>query len=269
MTDPLALLAEADAAQARDVLALLETTLGDAVRAVVLHGSAVRGGLRPDSDLDLLVVTARRLTSDERRTLIDVLLVCSRSRTRPDLARHLEVTVVVHADIQPWHYPPPLELQYGDWWRAEFEAGESSPWRSPDPDLAIVLAAARADGRSLVGPPPAELFDPVPRADLEHALRAVIPALLEDFADDTRNVLLTLARIALTLETGAIEPKDVAAAHAAVWLSPISAEVLVRARRGYEGSTPDPWDGPAAQTDARVAADELLARIDALGSIPR
>ena len=58
----------------------------------------------------------------------------------------------------------------------------------------------------------------MPRDDLRHALTAVLPGLVADLADDTRNVLLTLARIASTLETDAIEPKDVAAERAARWL---------------------------------------------------
>ena len=262
-------LTEAESAQARDVLGLLDASLGDAVRGIVLHGSAVRGGLRPDSDLDLLVVTTRRLTPTEQRGLIGALLERSRSPERPDLPRHLELTLIVEADVRPWRYPPRLELQYGDWWRPEFEAGRMTPWHSPDPDLAIVLTAARADGRSIVGPPPAELFEPVPRADLEHALTAVLPALLVDLAGDERNVLLTLARIALTLETGNIEPKDIAADRAAAWLPPRASATLRRARDGYLGRAVEAWDDPVAQADAKATGEALLARIEALATSPR
>jgi predicted nucleotidyltransferase len=36
-------------------------------RGVYLYGSAVHGGLRPDSDLDVFVVAGRRLTADEQQ----------------------------------------------------------------------------------------------------------------------------------------------------------------------------------------------------------
>ena len=98
---------------------------------------------------------------------------------------------------------------------------------------------------------------------------AVIPGLLDDLADDTRNVLLTLARVVLTLETGAIEPKDVAAERAASWLPAGPAATLRRARDGYLGVAPDAWAGTEAQADARAAANALSARIDVLGSSSR
>ena len=118
----------------------------------------------------------------------------------------------------------------------------------------------------MVGPPADELFDPVPRDDLRHALTAVLPGLLADHAHDTRNVLLTLARIASTLENGAIEPKEVAAEHAARWLQADPAAVVRRARDGYLGVVDDRWDEPEAQLAARAAADALLARIEALAA---
>jgi len=83
-------------------------------------------------------------------------------------------------------------------------AGESEPWTSPNPDLAILLTATRANGVPLFGPPIEELVEPVPRADLDRSMRDVLPALIADLEDDVRNVLLTLARVWLTLETGAI-----------------------------------------------------------------
>ncbi|MCI0582291.1 MAG: nucleotidyltransferase domain-containing protein, partial [Chloroflexi bacterium] len=40
---------------------ILREVIGDAVLGVYLHGSAVMGGLRPTSDVDVLAVTARVL----------------------------------------------------------------------------------------------------------------------------------------------------------------------------------------------------------------
>jgi hypothetical protein len=63
----------------------------------------------------------------------------------------------------------------------------------PSPDLARLLSMALAGNVPLFGAPPAELLDPVPHADLK---------------DDTRNVVLTFARIWVTLATGEIRSKD-------------------------------------------------------------
>ena len=58
--------------------------LADAeVVGLYLYGSAVAGGLRPDSDLDLFVVTDRRLTADEKARIVEGLLPISGRKTRP------------------------------------------------------------------------------------------------------------------------------------------------------------------------------------------
>lgn len=241
-----------DAAQLDSVVSLVRDILGTAMLGAILFGSAVRGGLRADSDLDILVVTDRGTGERERRALIEGLLGLSRSRSHPK-ARHLEVTVVAQPDVRPWRYPPPMELQYGDWWRREFEAGDLAPWTSPNPDLAVMLTSARADGVPLVGPPAANLLDPVPPADLERAVRDEIPILLPGLLeDDTRNSLLTLARIWYTLETGTIASKDVAAGWALDRLPDGRGEALAIARSAYLGEAADDWDEDgkaAARTD--------------------
>ena len=48
------------------VVAWARSALGGSLLGAYLHGSAVTGGLRPDSDLDLLLLTARPLSAAER-----------------------------------------------------------------------------------------------------------------------------------------------------------------------------------------------------------
>lgn len=54
--------------QIAEVLALVGEVLGPDVLGAYLHGSAVLGGLRPRSDIDILVVSRRpsRPTSERR-----------------------------------------------------------------------------------------------------------------------------------------------------------------------------------------------------------
>jgi streptomycin 3"-adenylyltransferase len=254
-------LPETELGQLNAVVRLVRHVIGDAAMGAYLYGSAVTSGLRADSDLDILVVSSRRTTDVERRALIDGLLPISRSRGDQTGKRNLEVTVVVQPDIQPWHYPPPMELQYGDWWRSEFESGVE-PWTSPNPDLAVLLTAARADGVPLFGPPIAEVVDPVPRDDLARAMHDVIPDLMADLEGDVRNVLLTLTRVWFTLETGEIAAKDVAADWAIARLPEGRGDALRTARAGYLGEKDDPWD-TEAMVDARADAAAIRAWIEA------
>ena len=125
------------------VVAHVREVLGEAVVGVYLHGSAVVGGLKPTSDLDVLVVTNRSMTPGERRELIRRLMPISGRGDPTGRSRSIGLEVVVQADVRPWAYPPRLDLQYGDWWRAEFERGNFSPWESPNPDLALLLEVVR------------------------------------------------------------------------------------------------------------------------------
>ena len=241
-------LSKTDLDQLDAVVRLLRRVLGDAVVGAYLYGSAVTSGLRRDSDLDILIVSSRRTTELERRAIIDGLLPISRARNDASDKRHLEVTIVAEPDVSPWHYPPPMELQYGDWWRNEFEA-RREPWSSPNPDLAVLLTAARAEGVSLFGRPLTDLIEPVPQDDLRRAMRDVLPELMADLDGDVRNVLLTLARVWFTLETGTIAAKDVAADWALARLPEDRGDALRRARAGYLGDAVDLWEG-----DALIAA---------------
>ena len=123
----LATLSEQDEAQVEAAVAGILDLLGGEVLGVYLYGSAMAGGLHPRSDIDLLVVTRRPATPPEARTLIERLMALSGSRAVSGPARSLEVTIIVQSDVRPWRYPPRLDIQYGDWFRAELRAGGLRP----------------------------------------------------------------------------------------------------------------------------------------------
>lgn len=229
-------------AQLDDIGAIVRDVLGTDAIGAYLHGSAVLGELRPLSDTDVLVVSRRGMTADERRLLVDRLLDISGSRARCGAARPVELTVVVQSEVRPWRYPPRSEFQYGEWLRDEYERGDLPLQSTPSPDLAPLLAMVLLGNRPLFGPRPAEILDPVPQADLIRAIVASMPSLLEDLESDTRNVVLTLARIWATAATGTIRSKDVAAD----WVLPRLPEehraVLARARAIYLGEERERWD---------------------------
>jgi len=221
---------------------------GDTVLGTYLYGSAVAGGLRPDSDLDLLVVARRRLTAAEKRRLIDGLMPISGRATRPVSWRPLEVTVVAQPDVRPWRYPPRWELQYGEWLRPEFAAGELEPWPSANPDLAVLIAMVLGSGHALIGPAASDLLDPVPHGDLARAMIDELPQLIADLESDTRNVLLTLARVWLTVETGEIGSKDAAADWALPKVPGDLGPLLSRSRDLYLSGGDGQWDDRDAVT---------------------
>ncbi len=228
-----------------------------AIVGIYLHGSAVVGGLRPDSDIDLFVLAVRRLTRDEKVSLIAGLRPISRRSLRPAGWRPLEVSVVARADVRPWRYPPKLDLQYGEWLDDDdlHAAIERGPISSPD--LGVLVEMVRTTAQPLAGPPAGALLDPVPRADLVRAIVDEVPLLLDDLVDDTRNVLLTLARMWCTVETGEIRSKDAAAGWAVERLPDAHRSLLAAARDLYLAGGFGTWDADAV----RVTADALVRRI--------
>lgn len=245
-----------DVEQLEAVVELVREVLGDDVVGAYLFGSMASGGLRPHSDIDVLAVTRRPSTEDEKRRLIGSLLKISK-RPRP-----IEFTIVVDHEVKPWRYPPKMDLQYGDWWRDEFERGETEPWGSPvNPDLASLIRMTLAADRPLIGPPPSDVFDPIPRKDYVAALVDGIDGLMADLDGDETNVLLTLARIWSGIETDDLRSKDAAAHHVGARLPDEHRTMLTRARDVYLGRQENDWSGLAAE--ARSCAAYMTDRIHA------
>jgi streptomycin 3"-adenylyltransferase len=247
--------------QLEQTVGLVRDVLGPELLGTYLHGSAVLGGLVPASDLDILAVTRRSLDERKRRALLAGLLEIS---GLTHTIRPVELTVVVQSEVRPWRTPPIGDFLYGEWLRDELETGRP-PRPGPMPDLALVLTVVLAGDHPLTGPSPAELLDPVPHTDLVRASVEGIPGLLADLDDDTRNVLLTLARIWTTLATGEIKTKDAAADWAMAHLPPKHRPVLEHARHLYLTChyQDEVWsEGLKAQVRPHVK--DVLAHIDHL-----
>jgi len=248
--------------------AILDAIGSVGVVGVYLYGSAVRGGLRPDSDLDLLVVTGRRLTSAARRALVDALRPISRRDRRPAGWRPLEVTVVTEPDLGRPGGLLQHALQYGEWLDDEALERQVAAEPTANPDLVVLLAMVRADGQALVGPDVAAVLPAVSRRDVELGMVAALPDLLADLRDDTRNVLLTLARMWSTAETARFRPKDEAADWAIGRLGPGEGRLLERARDLYRGGGWGRWedDGRAVVALAGRMAAEVVRISESRGT---
>lgn len=246
-------------AVAERLAALVVRLVGDDCVGVYLYGSAVTGGLRPDSDVDVLVVTETSLSEEVRRQLTGELLRVSGRWPVRESEHPVELTTVVRGDVVPWRHPTRRDFQYGEWLRDEFEAG-AVPEPENDPDLAVLITLVRQAAVVLAGRSPREVLDPIPSQDVMRAMRDGLPELIGDMDGDERNVVLTLARMWTTAETGEILSKDAAAERVAAQLDGQQREIVELARAAYVGDVTDDWTGLGEPLHAFVErASEVVA----------
>jgi hypothetical protein len=155
---PLGLTAELDRYLAALTARLREHLGGDLV-AVILSGSGATGSLAPaSSDVDVIAIAAGAVQPER----LEALAGAADHAVLPCPARKLELVVYPRAEVQA---PGPrprflLNLNTG----AGLETHRSlDPAQEPAHWFPLDLALARDRGRSLLGPPPAELIGPVPR----------------------------------------------------------------------------------------------------------
>lgn len=250
--------------QLKDSVELLKMILGFDLLGVYLYGSSLVGGLQKYSDIDLFAVINRATTSEEKPKLIAKLLQISgvymKSSKRP-----LEITLVEKRMINPWQYPPHFDFQYGEYLRDSFEKGIIEPWENYEmPDLAVLVSQVLLRSETLCGLKPNQLLVEVPYHDFMKALLHDVNRLTTDLEHDTRNVLLTFARIWSTLETDTIRPKPAAADWVMNHLPKKYQPVIKRAKSICIGKENEHWD------DIRVlikpCADFMIGKIN--GQIP-
>ncbi len=247
--------------QLNDSLELLKMIFGQDLLGIYLYGSSLVGGLQKYSDIDLFVLTNRATTSEEKTKLIASFLQISgiymKSSKRP-----LEVTIVEKAAVNPWQYPPHFDFQYGDWLRTSFETGIIEPWSTYEmPDLSLIITQVLLKSQTLWGLDPERLLAQVPYHDFMKAMLQDLTRLVADLEDDTRNVLLTLARIWSTLETDAIRSKPAAADWVMNHLPKAYQPVMQRAKSICIGLENEYWDD--INVLIKPCADFMVDKINA------
>jgi predicted nucleotidyltransferase len=228
------------------------------VLGAYLFGSSAVGGLRPQSDIDVLVVIGRSLSRLERRRLVDLLLKLSGRGATASPGRPLELTALVLDDVVPWTYPPICDFLFGEWMRDDVLNGRA-PERHVNTDIAVLITTTRQHAICLLGPRPADLLEPVPLQDLHTCIRDSLAPLMSDLVGDERNVLLTLARMLVTLETGRVLPKNEAADLIAPSVPERQRSVLSLAARAYEGRAVDRWSD--LRDEVQLTAYHLAERV--------
>lgn len=250
-----------DAQQISECLDLVTKILSDNLLGIYLYGSALVGGLQKYSDIDLFVVTDHATTLSEKNELTKHLLHISglymKSAKRP-----IEMTVVEKGAVNPWHYPPRFDFQYGEWLRASFEIGDIESQDHEMPDLALIITQVLLKSQTLFGEPPQKVLAPVPYSDFIKAMLQDVDRLIADIKDDTRNVLLTLARIWSTLDTNTIRSKPDAADWAIERLPEIHQVVMKRAKSICIGDENEYWED--IKTSLEPCADWILQKINTI-----
>lgn len=183
---------------------ILQSTLVSAI----LHGSLTVHDFRPGrSDLDLLLVVQRGLTSSE----VDALVGAVRDA---DLgpAGGVDLVVVTRRTAETPADDPGRELLVGRW-PGEGEELEVEGRDDHVPDLWPELSEARANGRSLLGPGPREVIGEVPVDRVRANGVGWLTTWLERIDDDKNAVhmVLTACRMWRFELTGAHTSKTGAA----------------------------------------------------------
>lgn len=212
----------------------LQQLLGESLFAIYLYGSAIDGGLGPESDLDILVVVNQVLTLQQRQQLAETLLHISHPIGTAQ--RALEVTIVLKQQILSGSYPLSYELQFGEWLRDELSQGAILSTHA-DPDLSILLKKAQMHHRTLLGPSLTQWLAEIPNQQLWQAMADTYPSIVAHWDEDAdeRNQILALCRIYFSLVMNDIASKDQAAQWVIPQLQQQYQSVLQRMRQEYKG----------------------------------
>jgi hypothetical protein len=191
--------------QIDDLTYAFETTLGDNLIGIYLHGSLAMGCFNPGmSDIDLLVRVREPLAGKIRATLVER-LVCISGNPTP-----IELSALSDQDLFPWRYPIPFTLHFSEDWRPQLEADRYWPRnieQMTDPDLAAHITLLHARGISVSGMPIANAFPEVPPEHCRDSLLRDYDWALERFDSNPAYAILNTLRLLRYLTDGAITSK--------------------------------------------------------------
>ena len=245
-------------------LTTIRELLEEILIGVYLYGSAVTGGLRPKSDVDVLVLTNSGLFKAQRAELSTRLMQISGRPGESSGIRPLEVTVVNQKDVVPWHFPPKFEFMYGEWLREQFEKGDI-PGATHRPGFGITPGPIAEEQHLLFGPKVEKVLEPIPWVDIQRAMKDSLPGLMATVKGDERNVILTVARMWYTASTGEFCSKDQAAEWAIPQLAGEHASLLDQAGKAYLGVFADNWEGKEFEVASLL--DQMKRSIEPLLAI--
>jgi len=154
--------------------------LGPNLRAMYLYGSLTFDCYNPArSDVDILVVTRRRMAPETRSALAAEL------RRLAEIAP-IEISFLSRGDLEPWRYPTPFDYHF---------SGEDEGQDGADAYFATEIANARTRGVALVGPPPRKLLPDVPDEDFLDAIERDLDWVRERLDERPGYAVLNCCRV--------------------------------------------------------------------------
>ena len=186
--------------QIENVLSIFTESLNGSLIGIYLHGSAVLNCFIEDkSDIDILIVSHRRLIADERLELARKMLEIHKKPSP------IELSVIFTEHLKPCKHPTPCQFHFSDYWEVEYkrmiEVGDFTHWilnkDFEDTDIACHVKLIKQSGICLLGRPIDEIFPDVPETDFWNSISCDIDDF--DFSNYgssyfTSNIL-TLCRI--------------------------------------------------------------------------
>jgi streptomycin 3"-adenylyltransferase len=196
--------------QVERFLSVLREILSDNLVGVYLHGSLAMGCFNPKrSDIDLLAITRRGMSVEEKRRIAELLLNISGS------PYPIEVSFLSERDLNPWEHPTPFDLHYSEMWRRQYEEDLSSGrWRDwneerhKDEDLAAHITVILNRGISLYGPSPRVVFPSIPEKDYIASILSDFEWARDRIIEDPVYGVLNLCRVYRYLLEGRISSKE-------------------------------------------------------------
>lgn len=213
----------------------LEGILREHLVGVYLHGSAVLGDFSEEcSDIDLVAVSARPLSWEEKRSISEHL--SQKSLQCP--ARGLEFHVVEKDSIAPSDAPA-YELHVATSTAGNPDRVVDGHGGTGDPDLVMHFAVLREYGRALVGPKSGDVFPRIPRPMLLRAFSGELDWAAENALPSYQ--VLNACRAWRFLDEGVLCSKTAGGEWARERVAdPSAVDMALQHRRGLTGKHPDP-----------------------------
>ncbi|WP_270181349.1 aminoglycoside adenylyltransferase domain-containing protein [Alkalihalobacillus sp. CinArs1] len=175
-----------------------------------LHGSLSMGGFNPSrSDIDMIVVAKRELTSEENEKLATYLLKASNN------PYPIEISILTLEHLQAWKHPCFYEFHYSEDWRERYELAIQNEdiqyiadLKGEDPDLAAHLTILNSRGVCIEGPPIKELFPMIPYKDYVASILCDYDDCLDDIEENSVYCVLNIVRVYWYLLDGVISSKQ-------------------------------------------------------------
>lgn len=189
---------------------VITEVINDNLIGIYIHGSLAMGGFNPNSsDIDVLVVTNKSITVENKRKLAQFLLIYSNSPFP------IEISFLNLEHLQNWQHPCPFDFHYSEFWRERYEndllKGTFKFLNgniNTDIDLAAHITITNHRGICLEGTPINKVFPLVPQSDYISSIIADFQECLENIEDNPIYCTLNLIRVFWYLKEGVISSKQ-------------------------------------------------------------